>query len=695
MKALLLGFTAFAVLLPGQTTVAPTPESPQITIDLSRYTVTQSFEVGYRFGEYDGDQGLYRANVNYGNGLRLLSNTFNANSKDGHGELFDTLLVSTQGLFNDPYSVATARLEKNGKYRYDGTWRKNQYYNPFEVNGESQYLKQTQRTLQDHDLTITAAKWLKLRLGYSRNQDTGPAISAYQLYIGGLYPLPTSSEPGATHGNSLLSLLQNTRQDWNEYRFGGDIDFAGFRLTINRQLSYYKDDSADVPLVPGQPYPESQTGVATSYWRSSPMHTRNPVWFGNLARNGKKLFMDARISYMDSLTKFDYEEAGTGYLSTGTVTAGKISSITLNNALTNVATSNPGVARRPFVSGDLTFSYLVTDKLTISSDTSAQSNRLNSTSQMLQTSTNAATKNIFWDWTLDVKRYSESLDLNYRAASWLGLNANYMYTDRSVDQIIYRSGTTNSNVPTALGNHLNAGTVGFRLKPLKGLSLNLDAGVGRDNGAFTPESLANYHLIKARAEYRYRKLRLSSTYRQVYNVNAPVLYSYDTQHTRGISGTASYELNKRWWLDVSYSKLHQDTFSLLYPELPSAAGPITNVRGYSSVYLSNIHTGTFMSRTQFGRATITLGYTITQDAGDGRTQQNLGLSDPAAAYLALSQTFPMQYQAPLARFSFRIKPKLQWNVGWEYYRYNQQFAYYGLEPYYRASTGYTSLSFAY
>ena len=92
------------------------------------------------------------------------------------------------------------------------------------------------------------------------------------------------------------------------------------------------------------------------------------------------------------------------------------------------------------------------------------------------------------------------------------------------------------------------------------------------------------------------------------------------------------------------------------------------------------------------RGTIWLGYNITQDTGDGRAVQNLGLTDPAAAYLAGRQTSPMRYQAPMARLSIRLSPKLQWNTGWELYRYNQTFAFFDYQPYYRAQTGYTSLS---
>jgi hypothetical protein len=46
----------------------------------------------------------------------------------------------------------------------------------------------------------------------------------------------------------------------------------------------------------------------------------------------------------------------------------------------------------------------------------------------------------------------------------------------------------------------------------------------------------------------------------------------------------------------------------------------------------------------------------------------------------------------MARLSVKLSPKMQWNGGWELFRYSQQFAYYGYQPYYRAHTGYTSLS---
>jgi len=222
-------------------------------------------------------------------------------------------------------------------------------------------------------------------------------------------------------------------------------------------------------------------------------------------------------------------------------------------------------------------------------------------------------------------------------------------------------------------------------------------------------SPANFHTIKARADYRTRKLRLTFSYRQLYNLNDPLsVYSpstgvlvvgqqldYYASHSRDYSATTSFEANNHLSFDVSYSKAHLDTLANLWAELvPPSSTTITSVsvRGYISQYISNLHTVSLIARTNLRWGTFYAGYNISRDTGDGRSNQNLGLTDLAASYTAAWSTFPMTYQAPLARLSIRISPKVQWNGGWEFYRYNQKFAYFGNQPYYRAHTGYSSVS---
>ena len=152
-KLFLLSLTIWLPLLQAQPVIAPSPDHPGFALgtDLSSYNVTNSFETGYRFAAVGGDFGLYRSNVNYGNGLRLLGSSFTANSKDGHGYLFDSMSLTTQGLGNDPYEVATFRIEKNDVYRYDMTWRLSDYFNPSLDNGESDTLVRRQLFLRIDD----------------------------------------------------------------------------------------------------------------------------------------------------------------------------------------------------------------------------------------------------------------------------------------------------------------------------------------------------------------------------------------------------------------------------------------------------------------------------------------------------------------------------------------------------------------
>jgi len=709
-KLICLGFLQISLALPlllSQTVAAPSPDRPGVERgeDVGAYNWTNSFEFGYRFSEVGGDSSLFRANENYGNGLRLFGSSVTAHSKTGRGFLFDSLSLTTQGLGNDPYGTARARIEKNDLYRYEMTWRQSDYFNPSLADAGGAKLKNTRRTMQDHDLTFTLAKWANLKMGYGRNRETGPEFIPYELYIGGL-------------GRDVLPVNSNTRREWNEYRLGTELDFLGFRLTFQHQWTYYKDDTSYASLVPGQPYtlsdllnqpyqaslPWTYPTIATAYSRSAPMHIRTPGWFGNLTRSGRLWAMNAKIAYSKADQTSDYDEIESGARAAANASCSNCGL----GAPATAATFAAGTAREAFTSGDLSFSIFPTSRLTITHTTSAQNNLYDGTSQIFQPNTAAATKNVFWNQRIGSGRVSDSLEANYRLTKRVGLNAEYRYTDRWISNKLIRTGTTNSRDLNSLSNHLHTATFGFWLKPIQALSINLDAGIGRDNMPETPWAPAHFHNIRGRVQYKpLQRLTLAATYRQQYNLSAPqpVVFtstfgvppnSYYASHSRDYSASASFEVRRNLSLDVSYSKTHLDTLANLWVELPVTVSTIVSVPGYVSQYLSNIHTVSIMARTSFkNRVTLYAGYNITRDTGDGRSVQDLGIRDPAAEFLAARQTFPLTYQAPLARVSIKFTPKLQWNGGWEFYRYNQQFAFYGYQPYYRAQTGYTSLSYSF
>ena len=695
--------------LHAQPVLTPTPDASSTASDIGAYKVTNSVETGYRFTTIGGDKSLFRSVENYGNGIRLFGANFDMRAKDGHGHLFDAATLTTSGLGNDPYGFANLTVDKKDRYRYDMTWRRNDYYNQSLLNGAGAGFKNTRRVMQDHDLHIAAKPWAKLILGYTRNHETGPEFTNYETYIGGL-------------ARSGLPLARDTHRDFNEYRLGAELDFLGFRLNLAHRWENYKDDSAIASLFPGQPYaadifrqhPFDPTLEATypqaanAYSRSQPMHTRRNGWFVTLSRSEKIWATNASLAYSKGNTQSVYSERMTGAAqAAGTnIPTGDGRFLNGSNsgfgAQINAATYMPGAARQPFLSGDFSFSVFPTTKLTVTATTSVLSNRYDGTGNELRVLSNTnAVINRFYTFHIGTGRVSSALDLNYRVNNWLGLHSEYRYTSRFIDNFLVRTGTTNSRDFNSTRNHLNTGTFGVRLKPMRALSVNVDTTVGRDNGPLNPTSPANFHNIRARVDYRAKRLKLGGTYRQLYNLNAPYAgpsLDYFASHSRDISGTASFQAKRYLSFDANYTRAHMDSlaniFALLVPQGSTTINTVS-ARGYQSQFISNLQTVSLMVRATVRRGTFYTGYNISRDTGDGRNQQALGLTNLAGAYTAAWSTFPMTYQSPMARLSIKLTPKTQWNFGWQLYRYHQQFAYFGYQPYYRAHTGYTSISYTF
>ena len=203
------------ILLISSIALAQPPVAPTADVSVGdprgenrgEYNIRNSVELGYRFATVGGDFDMYRATVNYTDGLRLLSSSLSVQSRDGHGRFFDSLLLNTQGLGNDPYQSAILRIEKNGLYRYDLTWRLNDYYNPALTIANGEHFKNTSRIWQDHDFTLFPTGRLKLFLGYSGNSENGPALTTIQLF---------------DFRGDTFPLLADIRRRQNEYRLGGN-----------------------------------------------------------------------------------------------------------------------------------------------------------------------------------------------------------------------------------------------------------------------------------------------------------------------------------------------------------------------------------------------------------------------------------------------------------------------------------------
>jgi hypothetical protein len=663
-------FAAVGVL-GAQQVAAPTPEQvgPARGENTGNYNITQSFEIGYRWSLVGGDLGEYRSDVNYRNGLRLLGSNFTMNSKDGHGHYFDSISLNTLGLGNDPYQSASLRIEKNGLYRYDMLWRLDDYYNPGLTVAGGLHLMDTIRRMQDHDFTLLPQSHLRFRVGYSRDTQTGPALSTAQEFDA---------------NGSGLPVFSNVRRQWNEYRLGADADFAGFKFTVLRRWNFFKDDTPfRLPGAVAAGAAGDQT-VLQTFQRSDPVHGRNPGWLGNLFTNRKYWALNARINYTMGRNDFAQNESAAGIGRFGGAASRQITVL--------------GDAERPMLTGDLNLSLFPTKNLTIVTNTSVSSLRIIGPSSYSEFNTGTDLGTSVYFRYLGDRLVTNSTTLNYRVNDWIGFFGGYAYTDRLVRTLegfsvpAFNSSTSDLYETS---NHLNTGRAGVRLRPVKPLTITLNGEVGRANNPLTPISDRDYHTLGGRVDYRVKKLQLSTSYGQIYNVGAPSSITSYSSHSRNYTASASLAPNNWFALDASYMKLHLDTVTGLQffagvnrPQLQTT---------YSSFYVSNVHAVNVGARFSIAkRADAYVGYSLTKDTGDGRaTAVPTSVSDPIQALLSSVQTFPLTYQSPLLRVSFRISAKVRWNAAYQFYSYGEMFHIFGYNQNFDAHTGYTSILWAF
>jgi hypothetical protein len=647
-----------------QPPVAPTAEqagSPRGE-NSGQYNIIDSFELGYRFTTVGGDGGMYDSTVNYRNGIRLLSGSLTVQSRDGHGRLFDHLMISTQGLGGDPYQSAILRIEKNQLYRYDMMWRLTDYVDPAATISFGEHAMNTQRTMQDHDLTLFPQSNFKVFLGYSRNLETGPALTTIQLFN--------------SQGDEF-PLFANVHREVNEYRLGGEIRLLGVRLNVMHGWEDYKEDSPQSLTAPSLGNNATDRNTLTSFQSTQPIHGTSPYWRVGLFREGKKLWaVNGRFTYVAGKNAFALNEmsAGTDFRATPT----QLQVVTFGNA------------ERPALTANLTLSLFPTDHIVLTNQTSFANIRMVGDSYFTEIQNGSVLSPTLPFEYLGIRTFANSTDLMFHPAKWFSIHGGFEYSDRHIGSVEGQSDLGDpapNQAAIEQSNQLRAGTLGFRLKPIKPLTISVDGEVGRENRPFYPISDGNYQAFRARVEYKLKLFRVGAYAKSDYNINSDTLTTF-ASHARQYGADGSWMPRSWFSIDASYTKLHLNTLGgINYFALGA------DVSGESSYYISNIHSANLgVHFTLLKRADIWAGYSHVQDVGDGRaTPDGAGLYSALPVFQA-AQTFPLRYVSPQVRLSVRITPKLRWNTGYQYYGYREQFS---VTQDYRANTGFSSLAFSF
>ena len=249
----LLDFSASAQTAGGGTNPGQAQPEPW---EHGGYVIHQSLEIGYRESDVTGSSQMYNSLVDLQSGPRFLEQSLSMQSQNHDGLLFDHLFINSFGWGGDPNNGLRARIGKNKWYDFRANFRRDQ--NDFDYNllanplnpptsspnlpvTSSPHLFATRRRMSDIDLTLLPQSKIDFRIGYSRNNMTGPSYS--------------SVHEGT---DALLYQLWNTTL--NSYRFGADFKLLPRTvISYDQFLDYYKGDTTwqlapfAQALLPGTP----------------------------------------------------------------------------------------------------------------------------------------------------------------------------------------------------------------------------------------------------------------------------------------------------------------------------------------------------------------------------------------------------------------------------------------------------------
>ena len=219
----------------------------------------------------------------------------------------------------------------------------------------------------------------------------------------------------------------------------------------------------------------------------------------------------------------------------------------------------------------------------------------------------------------------------------------------------------------------NTAVLGVWAKPVKNLSLNVDAEIGTADNTFTRLSPQNYQQVRARAQYKIAAWLNLSGYFLTTNGQNNLVAVNGTQHNRGTGVSLSLTPGEKFSAQLGYN--YNNIYSNLYVCFTSSAAlpglaPCPGVPGLveeMSPYSSVVNTG-FLDFlwTPVKRLTLEVGANLSGVSG---SQVNLNPESPIAT-APLGPLNSTWYQ-PYGSVSYQFAKHWLGRARWDYYAYHE------------------------
>ena len=683
------------------------PDAPVETgEDAGDYTVISSIEFGYRGLSVDGDLNKYKSDLNYKAGPRLFDSSFLLRSREGKGELFETLLASSTGWGADPQGNLRVSVEQPEWYRFDATYRRFKYFrflntfaNPnwvfspanFSVppkltTGEHGY--DTRIHLGDFDLTILPKnERIRFNVGYSPERYSGPAFTSYHV------------------GGNEFNLLQELRSRADDFRVGADGRLGPVNFSFQQGWRRFRDDSTiDLGVTPGINLNPTAASL-TSFDRNEP--ARGSVNYTRLSLQtliAKRLDVTGRVIYSKATQNYSSLESFTGRNWNPRITGFPPSPPGATPNILNLGQYNlTGDTERPSWLGDLGLTFLATDKFRISNTFRVET--FDITGAALFSDFFSVTRGTRTDTVgfsnrdvhtrTDYRKIQNTIEGDYQFNRDYSVHLGYRYANRRVIEEL--SGfNLGANAPTALvpssfteHNNTHAIIGGFKARPVSDWTLYFDAEHGTADNVFT--RIGNYEYTNIRAKSKYKpttRLSFNLAFIAKNNSNPSEIAGVSLEDfgvsvkSKIFSSTIDWTATSRFSVSGGYNYHWINSNAVVDYFFNSVRHPL----GRSLYFVRNNFFFVETVARIAPRATLFAAYRINKDNGQGNR-----IADPTGNPGFLIASYPMSFQSPEARLAIKLHHRLDWNVGYQYYNYNESTIVGPRPENYHAHLPYTSL----
>lgn len=651
----------------------------------SGYIVVGSVEVGYRGLRVGGDLNKYQSDLNYKAGPRLFDSSFFAKTKNGGP--FDSFLVTSTGWGADPNGNMRISVEKSDLYRFNGTYRRFKFFrylnnianpnyatrptNP--VTGQHSFDQRNQ--MGDFDLTILPKnERIKFNIGFSPARLSGPTFTTWH------------------YGGDDFMLLSNVKARANDFRVGADWKLGPIDFSFLQGFRRFEDESSiNNPGVNVGVNPAATNFALRSIRRDQPISGDvNYTRFSGHTLLAKKLDITGRIIYSDATTNYSWVETITGTNFNSRITGIPSTYNPPGTTLTLGRWSFVGDTKRPNTLADLGVTFLATDKLRISNTFRVETYqisggaRYNGRFEITRGTTVLAplTPTGYSHELTKYRKIQNTIEGDYDFNDRYSVRFGYRYGSRFIERFISGHNLASNGAPAIAPvfeeeeNQTNSFFGGVTARPYKDwvLSFNLERGTA-DN-VFTRTGNYNYTNIKARTRYNVnRNLRFNASLITKQNANPSQISEFGTvvsledfgveTKSRIFASSVDWTANSKLSFNAGYNYHWQNSNAVIEYAFGSGV-PNAGIRGRSLYFIRNNFFFVDTVAQPFRRVTFYGAYRINKDTGQGSR-----MSVPGIGTGLLVTSYPMSFQSPEARVAIRINRRLDWNLGYQYFNYNE------------------------